>query len=129
MMHSPREVVVAFHAAFTARDVDALCELYADDAINHQTPELPIQGRAAIRAAFQAFFEEFPNERTVILNLFEVGDWAIWEWLGGVEGRDDCPPFHGCGFFHVINGKIVFQRGYWDKLTFLRAHDLPLPTA
>lgn len=22
----------------------------------------------------------------------------------------------------------VFQRGYWDKLTFLRAHGLPLPT-
>lgn len=28
---------------------------------------------------------------------------------------------HGCGFFQVRGGKIVLQRGYWDKLTFLRA--------
>jgi hypothetical protein len=33
----------------------------------------------------------------------------------------------GCGFFHVVNGKIAFQRGYWDKLSFLRQQGLPLP--
>jgi hypothetical protein len=35
----------------------------------------------------------------------------------------------GCGFFHVQDGKIRFQRGYWDKLSFLRLHSLPLPRA
>ena len=30
----------------------------------------------------------------------------------------------GCGFFHVQNDKIVFQRGYWDKLSFLKQHGL-----
>lgn len=34
----------------------------------------------------------------------------------------------GCGFFHVVNDQIAFQRGYWDKLSFLRLHGLPLPT-
>ena len=28
---------------------------------------------------------------------------------------------------NVVDGKIVFQRGYWDKLTFLRSQGLPLP--
>jgi nicotinamidase-related amidase len=32
----------------------------------------------------------------------------------------------GCGFFHVVNGKIKFQRGYWDKLSFLRLQGLPI---
>jgi SnoaL-like polyketide cyclase len=32
----------------------------------------------------------------------------------------------GCGFFHVQNDKIVFQRGYWDKLSFLKQHGLPV---
>jgi hypothetical protein len=27
----------------------------------------------------------------------------------------------------VIDDKIAFQRGYWDKLTFLRLYGLPLP--
>jgi limonene-1,2-epoxide hydrolase len=33
----------------------------------------------------------------------------------------------GCGFFKIQNEKIVFQRGYWDKLSFLKLHKLPIP--
>jgi hypothetical protein len=29
----------------------------------------------------------------------------------------------------VRDGMIVFQRGYWDRLGFLRMHGLPLPDA
>lgn len=32
----------------------------------------------------------------------------------------------GCGFFNIKDGKIVFQRGYWDKLSFLKLHNIPL---
>jgi hypothetical protein len=28
----------------------------------------------------------------------------------------------------MMGGRIVLQRGYWDKLSFLRQHGLPLPT-
>ena len=34
----------------------------------------------------------------------------------------------GCGFFKVVDDKIVFQRGYFDELSFLRQQGLPLPT-
>ena len=52
-------------------------------------------------------------------NIFEDGQWAILEWIDPLGLR-------GCGFFHVVNGKILFQRGYWDKLTFLKEHNLPI---
>jgi limonene-1,2-epoxide hydrolase len=71
----------------------------------------------------------FPDETTEVLNIFEDGEWAICEWKGGIKGQSpnsEVPDFHGCGFFHVRNGKIIFQRGYWDKLTFLNLHSLPL---
>jgi steroid delta-isomerase-like uncharacterized protein len=126
---SPKEVLLAWHAAFVARDVDALCELYADEAVNHQVAEEPLKGKEAIRRSFEGFFAAFPDEKTEILNLFESGDWAIWEWRGGpINPRPDSDqrPFHGCGFFQIRDGKIVFQRGYWDKLMFLRVHNLPL---
>lgn len=58
----------------------------------------------------------------IVENLFENGEWAILEWRGPWRLR-------GCGFFHVQDGRIVFQRGYWDKLSFLRMHGLPLPKA
>jgi hypothetical protein len=50
-------------------------------------------------------------------NLFEDGEWAILEWR-------DPKGLRGCGFFHVIDGEIAFQRGYWDKLSFLKLHGL-----
>jgi hypothetical protein len=39
-----------------------------------------------------------------IENIFEEGEWAILEWEDPLGPR-------ACGFFHVVAGKIVFQRG------------------
>ena len=55
----------------------------------------------------------------MVENIFEDGEWAIMEWKGSLGLR-------GCGFFHVKDNKIVFQRGYWDKLSFLKQHNLPI---
>jgi hypothetical protein len=56
----------------------------------------------------------------IVENIFEDSEWAILEWRDPLGLR-------GCGFFHVVDGKIVFQRGYRNKLLFLRLHNLPLP--
>jgi hypothetical protein len=32
----------------------------------------------------------------------------------------------GGGFFTVRDARIAFQRGYWDKLSFLKLRGLPL---
>ena len=116
---SPRELVKAWVAAFNRADTDALAAFNADDAINHQVAETPVEGRAAIRAMFA---HEFATAEMVCIpeNIFEDGEWAILEWR-------DPNGLRGCGFFHVREGKIRFQRGYWDKLSFLRLHKLPLP--
>lgn len=116
----PRAVVEAWVDAFNRADAEALAALYAEDAVNHQVNQAPIEGRAAIR---QMFAREFAAAEMVCIreNLFEDGEWAILEWRDPLGLR-------GCGFFRVIDGKIRFQRGYWDRLTFLRQHGLPLPT-
>jgi limonene-1,2-epoxide hydrolase len=56
----------------------------------------------------------------IVENIFEEGQWAILEWR-------DPNGLRGCGFFHVVAGRIKLQRGYWDKLAFLRLNGLPLP--
>ncbi len=115
----PRELVKAWVDAFNRADADGLASFYAEDAVNHQVAEQPVAGRAAIRAMFA---REFRNAEMVCIpeSIFEDGDWAILEWR-------DPKGLRGCGFFHVRDGKVVFQRGYWDKLSFLRLHNLPLP--
>jgi limonene-1,2-epoxide hydrolase len=115
----PRQVVQAFVEAFNRADPDALAALYTEDAINHQVAESPVQGREDIRRMFADSFA-FAKMVCIVENLFEDGEWAILEWRDPLGLR-------GCGFFHIVNGRIVFQRGYWDKISFLRAQGLPLP--
>jgi limonene-1,2-epoxide hydrolase len=120
-MHmSPRELVAAWVETFNRADVDALADFYAEDAINHQVAESPVAGREAIREMFAAGFAA-ANMVCIVENIFADGEWAILEWRDPLGLR-------GCGFFHIVDGKIVFQRGYWDKLSFLRLHGLPLPS-
>ena len=54
------------------------------------------------------------------VELFNAGDVAILDWRDPLGLR-------GCGFFTVRDGRIAFQRGYWDKLSFLRLQGLPVP--
>lgn len=116
---SPKELVQKWVDAFNREDVEALAGLYAEDAVNHQVANEPLVGRPAIRQMFAGEFAV--AEMTCIPeNLFQDGEWAILEWR-------DPNGLRGCGFFQVRDDKIVFQRGYWDKLSFLRLHNLPIP--
>jgi len=115
----PRELIQSWVEAFNRADADALAKLYAEDATNHQVAETPVHGRAAIREMFASGFAA-ATMVCIVENLFEDGEWAILEWRDPLGLR-------GCGFFHILDGRIAFQRGYWDKLSFLRAHGLPMP--
>lgn len=115
----PKEVVNKFVEAFNNADINALANLYSKDAVNHQVAEQPVEGRDAIKQMFAEAFSE-ADMTCIVESLFEDGDWAIMEWRDPLGLR-------GCGFFKIVNSKIVFQRGYWDKLSFLRQHGLPIP--
>lgn len=117
-MLSPKQVVCRWVDAFNSADAEAISGLYHEDAVNHQVANEPVEGAEAIRRMFE---EEFAAAEMVCIveNIFEDGQWAVLEWRDPLGLR-------GCGFFHVVGGKILCQRGYWDKLSFLRQHGLPL---
>ncbi|KRC79722.1 nuclear transport factor 2 family protein [Sphingomonas sp. Root241] len=106
---TPIEVLDRWIAAFNAADPDALAALYHPDAVNHQVVREPVAGRDAIRAMFAAEFAA-AEMVCIVENKFTDGAWAILEWR-------DPKGLRGCGFFHVVEGRIVFQRGYWDRLS------------
>ena len=118
--NSPKRIISRWVELFNKADAAGLAGLYHDDAVNHQVANEPIEGKANIRTMFE---KEFAAAKMVCMpeNLFEDGEWAILEWKDPLGLR-------GCGFFHIVDGKIKFQRGYWDKLSFLRQHGLPMPT-
>jgi ketosteroid isomerase-like protein len=114
----PKEIVKQWVDIFNKGDSEKISELYHDDATNHQVTNEPVEGKENIRKMFS---DDFSKAKMVCIieNLFEDGEWAILEWKDPLGLR-------GCGFFHIIEGKIKFQRGYWDKLTFLKQYNLPI---
>jgi hypothetical protein len=116
---SPRQLIETWVTRFNAGDIDGLAALYAPDAVNHQVVMEPLVGREAIRRMFEVEFGR-AQMTCLIEQVLEDGEWAILEWR-------DPNGLRGCGFFRVREDQIVFQRGYFDQLTFFRAQGLPIP--
>ena len=116
---TPKELVEEWVRRFNSADIDGLASLYAPDATNHQVVVEPLLGRDAIR---EMFLIEFGRAKMtcIVENIFEDDDWAILEWT-------DPNGLRGCGFFHVQDDQIIFQRGYFDQLSFFRLQDIPVP--
>jgi ketosteroid isomerase-like protein len=113
---SPREVVERWVERFNGADADGLADLYQPDAVNHQVTQEPVKGIDAIRAMFEREFVT-ADMTCVVEAIHEAGDVVALEWRDPLGLR-------GCGFFTVRDGRIAFQRGYWDKLSFLKLHGL-----
>lgn len=115
-------------AAFQSRDLAAVIDCYAEDAVNFQIAAgEPSVGKAQIRTDTAEFFQGFPDAWSRVENLLGDGDWAAWEWIGGgtfagefYGNRPTGKSFEirGCGFFNFRDEKIIMQRGYWDKLSW-----------
>ncbi len=93
--------------------------MYAEEAVNHQGATDPLQGREAIVNLFRT---ECARATMVceVEQILKDGEWAVLEWRDPLGLR-------GCGFFRVRDGRIVFQRGYFDPLCFFRQQGLAVP--
>ncbi len=116
---TPKQVVQQWIVKFNEGDIEGLMALYSEDAVNHQVVTDPLIGREAIRTLFKTEFQR-AKMTCVEENLLESGNWVVLEWSDPLGLR-------GCGFFHINDEKIVFQRGYFDQLTFFRLQGLPVP--
>jgi len=116
---SPEQVVQEWVSRFNRADVDGLVALYSPGATNHQVVMEPLVGRDAIGQMFVTEFGRATMTCTVE-RILEDGEWAALEW-------SDPNGLRGCGFFHVRDGQIIFQRGYFDQLSFFRRQGLPVP--
>lgn len=118
-------VMLAWVDAFNRRDADALIPLYHPEATNHQVAAgEPVVGRDAIIRDARGFFAAFPDSYTTVEAMHQDGEWVMLEWSGGATwlgafaGRQPNGKtftLRGCGFFHIVDGQIRFQRGYWDR--------------
>ena len=116
---SPAQLIKEWVQLFNRADAEGISMLYHDDAINHQVANEAVKGKDAIREMFSAEFA-MADMKCIVENILESGEWGILEWKDPLGLR-------GCGIFYTEEGKIRLQRGYWDKLSFLKMHRLPVP--
>jgi SnoaL-like polyketide cyclase len=112
----PKEILLIWVELFNRSDYKGLGELYDENCINHQTPNGIVQGKDSITLMFKSEFDKFQMV-CLVENIFEEGNVGILEWK-------DPKGLRGCGFFWIENDKIVYQRGYWDKLSFMEQQNI-----
>ena len=122
-----KDVMLAWVDAFNERDADALIPLYHPDATNHQVAAgEPVVGRDAIIRDSRGFFAAFPDSYTHLEAMHHDGEWVMIEWSGGATAEREDVHAPGCGFFHIVDGQIRFQRGYWDRASWFLQLGIPV---
>lgn len=96
--------------AFNNVAVEKIVVFYRDNTVNHQVANEPVVGKNEIKTMFTYNFGK-AKIVCIIENIFCDGEWTTLEWKYPLDLRR-------CGFFHIVDDKIIFQRGYFDKLTF-----------
>ncbi|MFI8100583.1 ester cyclase [Streptomyces sp. NPDC086023] len=133
-MGEARELMDRLTEAFTkTRDIKALAECFAEDAVA-VTPDMgELRGRDEIVEYFRQMMDAMPDGTFEYLYTHEVGDTAADE--GFYRGRNTGPlelpsgellpathkevRIRGVDFATAADGKIVNYRLYFDQLEFL----------
>lgn len=108
------EVVVAFCQAIGAKDIERCRGLLAEDAVYHNIPLDPIEGREATMAAIEGMTSNFGHIDFQMLAIATQGDTVLTERVDifTVSGSEVALPVMGA--FDVRDGRITSWRDYFD---------------
>jgi steroid delta-isomerase-like uncharacterized protein len=112
------KLLVAFADAWNRHDVDALMSMMTDDgvfeasggnAVNGQRHE----GRQAVRAAYKAIFDLYPDAHWGNARHFVSGDRGLSEWtFTGTMADGKRVEVTGCDVFTFRDGKIMVKNSF-----------------
>jgi limonene-1,2-epoxide hydrolase len=107
-MATPEETIRSFMAAFSSasakRDAARVASFFSDDAIHHNIPMDPVQGREAIAATIAGFMTMDGEVKVDISHIVASGPVVMVERVEPVVG-----------VFEVHDGKITAWRDYFDS--------------
>ena len=116
----PDQIVRDFSAAWGRADLDFIMDAFAEDAIYHNMPMQPLEGKAAIRAGIEGFLAQSPDGIDFeILSQVSDGPLVMNERIDTFanEGKKTAAPV--AGFFELDEaGKIKVWRDYFDMGAF-----------
>lgn len=111
-------VLDRFADAWNRHDLDALMSMMTDDCVFEASagPQVGGQrseGKGAVRAAFAAVFEAFPDAHWANPRHFIAGNRAVSEWtFTGTQKDGKRVEVTGCDLFTFRDGKIAIKNSY-----------------
>ena len=124
----PRDMLTlldAFAAAWNRHDIDALMSMMTDDCVFAASagPNVDGQrseGQSAVRAAYAAVFEQFPDARWNNPTHVVAGDRAVSEWtFTGTRTDGARVEVNGCDLLTLRDGKIAVKNSYRKNRTIV----------
>ncbi len=119
-MSDNTDLVSAFCRAWSNRDVDEILGYFAGDAVYHNMPMPPMQGKPAIKTLLQQIVSPTSWIELETLNIAEAGDVVLTERVDRFEMGGKKVELPVAGVFEIENGKIKSWRDYFDMATWTR---------
>ena len=107
-----------FADAWNRHDLDALMSMMTDDGVFEASAGADVngqrsEGRQAVRAAYAAVFETFPDAHWANARHFVAGNRGVSEWtFSGTRKDGKRVEVTGCDLFTFRDGKIAIKNSY-----------------
>jgi limonene-1,2-epoxide hydrolase len=122
MTHSADEVVTEFCKKWLTADPDELVGYFTEDAVYHNIPMEPVQGREAIKEFIAGFTAGFDGIDFQVHRQVSDGNVVMNERTDVMHRKDGGEiPLPVTGVFEVVDGRIAAWRDYFDLATVTSA--------
>ncbi len=119
-MSDNTDLVSAFCRAWSNRDVDEILGYFTEDAVYHNMPMPPMQGKPAIKTILQQIVSPTSWIEWETLNIAEAGSIVFTERVDRFEMAGKKVELPVAGVFEIENGKIKAWRDYFDMAAWTR---------
>ena len=119
-MSDNTDLVTAFCRAWSNRDVDEILAYFAEDAVYHNMPMPPMQGKPAIKTILQQIVSPTSWIEWETLNIAEAGNVVFTERVDRFEMGGKKVELPVAGVFEIEGGKIKAWRDYFDMAAWTR---------
>jgi limonene-1,2-epoxide hydrolase len=113
-MADAESIVREFCAAWSRLDADELTGYFTDEAVYHNIPMDPLNGREAIHAFLAGFLAGVTSADFEINRLVASGDVVMTERVDHFTMAGRKGGFPVMGIFELSDGKIAAWRDYFD---------------
>jgi limonene-1,2-epoxide hydrolase len=114
-----QEFIAAFMAAWPKGDAATLGSFFSEDALYHNMPMEPVQGRGAILATLAEFMDMGGQVGVDIIHMVADGPIVMTERVDHFIGTETTISLPLMGIIEVHEGAITAWRDYFDLSQFM----------